>query len=226
MSLPGLNNLLNNHRLTHQCGAHTRKNNDVKQRSQLFGYWPASQPNAAAPNFPVPGAPAPSYSMPALRSRLRPFAACRSACGDGVRNRRDGITALSSLYMMSWRGVELSDLSWIGFTAIGGLVIWQLWQGARWAHILVIVDCALYLTLNLTGLLLLPVLSQAGVPVLEVVGLAGAYHYGDPNVFFVLLIGRTALDVVLHIAIIILLAQPQVLQYFKAHEDLRSMGVK
>ena len=123
---------------------------------------------------------------------------------------------------MAWRGVEFAGLSWIGFTAIGGLVIWQLWQGARWAHILVIVDCALYLVLNLLGLLLLPLLSQIGVPVLEVIGLAGAYHYGDPNVFFVLALGRTALDVVLHIAIIILLAQPQVLQYFKAHEDLEA----
>ena len=136
------------------------------------------------------------------------------------------LSALSSLYVMAWRGVEVAGLSWIGFTAIGGLVIWQLWQGARWAHILVIVDCALYLVLNLLGLLLLPLLRQIGVPVLEVIGLAGAYHYGDPNVFFVLALGRTALDVVLHIAIIILLAQPQVLQYFKAHEDLRSMCVK
>ena len=84
----------------------------------------------------------------------------------------------------------------------------------------------LYLLLNLTGLLLLPFLSQIGVPVLEVVGIVGAYHYGDPNVFFVLLIGRIVIDIVLHIAIIVLLAQPQVLQYFKAHEDLRSMGVK
>lgn len=82
------------------------------------------------------------------------------------------------------------------------------------------------LSLNLLGLLLLPLLSQIGVPVLEVIGLAGAYHYGDPNVFFVLALGRTALDVVLHIAVIILLAQPQVLQYFKAHADLRSMSVK
>lgn len=188
---------------------------------------PASQPNAAAPNFPVPGAPAPSYSMPgpygAVYVPSQPVA-LRAAMGCAIAVMV--LAALSSLYMMSWRGVELSDLSWIGFTAIGGLVIWQLWQGARWAHILVIVDCALYLVLNLLGLLLLPLLSQIGVPVLEVIGLAGAYHYGDPNVFFVLALGRTALDVVLHIAIIILLAQPQVLQYFKAHEDLRSMCVK
>ena len=188
---------------------------------------PASQPNAAAPNFPVPGAPAPSYSMPgpygAVYVPSQPVA-LRAAMGCAIAVMV--LAALSSLYMMSWRGVELSDLSWIGFTAIGGLVIWQLWQGARWAHILVIVDCALYLVLNLLGLLLLPLLRQIGVPVLEVIGLAGAYHYGDPNVFFVLALGRTALDVVLHIAIIILLAQPQVLQYFKAHEDLRSMGVK
>ena len=188
---------------------------------------PASQPNAAAPNFPVPGAPAPSYSMPgpygAVYVPSQPVA-LRAAMGCAIAVMV--LAALSSLYMMSWRGVEFSDLSWIGFTAIGGLVIWQLWQGARWAHILVIVDCALYLVLNLLGLLLLPLLSQIGVPVLEVIGLAGAYHYGDPNVFFVLALGRTALDVVLHIAIIILLAQPQVLQYFKAHEDLRSMCVK
>lgn len=188
---------------------------------------PASQPNAAAPNFPVPGAPAPSYSMPgpygAVYVPSQPVA-LRAAMGCAIAVMV--LAALSSLYMMSWRGVEFSDLSWIGFTAIGGLVIWQLWQGARWAHILVIVDCALYLVLNLLGLLLLPLLRQIGVPVLEVIGLAGAYHYGDPNVFFVLALGRTALDVVLHIAIIILLAQPQVLQYFKAHEDLRSMCVK
>ena len=102
----------------------------------------------------------------------------------------------------------------------------QVLSGAELAYILVIVDCALYLVLNLLGLLLLPLLRQIGVPVLEVIGLAGAYHYGDPNVFFVLALGRTALDVVLHIAIIVLLAQPQVLQYFKAHEDFRSMCVK
>lgn len=127
---------------------------------------------------------------------------------------------------MTWRGVEFTNLSWIGFAAIGGLVIWQLWQGARWAHILVIVGCALYLTLNLMGLLLLPVLSRVGVPILELVGLAGAYHYGDPNVFFVLVLGRTAIDIALYIAIIVLLTRPQVLQYFKAHEDFKSMGLK
>ena len=193
---------------------------------------PAPQPNAAAPNFPasnfsVPGAPAPSYSMPGSYGVIyvpsQPVA-LRAAMGCAIAVMVLG--ALSSLYVMAWRGVEFAGLSWIGFTAIGGLVIWQLWQGARWAHILVIVDCALYLVLNLLGLLLLPLLRQIGVPVLEVIGLAGAYHYGDPNVFFVLALGRTALDVVLHIAIIILLAQPQVLQYFKAHADLRSISVK
>lgn len=187
----------------------------------------APQPNAAAPNFPVPGAPAPSYGMPGSYGVVyvpsQPVA-LRAAMGCAIAVMVLG--ALSSLYVMAWRGVEFAGLSWIGFTAIGGLVIWQLWQGARWAHILVIVDCALYLVLNLLGLLLLPLLSQIGVPVLEVIGLAGAYHYGNPNVFFVLALGRTALDVVLHIAIIILLAQPQVLQYFKAHADLRSMSVK
>ena len=193
---------------------------------------PTSQPNTAAPNFPasnfsVPGAPAPSYSMPGSYGVIyvpsQPVA-LRAAMGCAIAVMV--LSALSSLYVMAWRGVEVAGLSWIGFTAIGGLVIWQLWQGARWAHILVIVDCALYLVLNLLGLLLLPLLSQIGVPVLEVIGLAGAYHYGDPNVFFVLALGRTALDVVLHIAIIILLAQPQVLQYFKAHADLRSISVK
>ena len=187
----------------------------------------APQPNAAAPNFPVPGAPAPSYGMPGSYGVVyvpsQPVA-LRAAMGCAIAVMVLG--ALLSLYVMAWRGVEFAGLSWIGFTAIGGLVIWQLWQGARWAHILVIVDCALYLVLNLLGLLLLPLLSQIGVPVLEVIGLAGAYHYGNPNVFFVLALGRTALDVVLHIAIIILLAQPQVLQYFKAHADLRSMSVK
>lgn len=187
----------------------------------------APQPNAAAPNFPVPGAPAPSYGMPGSYGVVyvpsQPVA-LRAAMGCAIAVMVLG--ALSSLYVMAWRGVEFAGLSWIGFTAIGGLVIWQLWQGARWAHILVIVDCALYLVLNILGLLLLPLLSQIGVPVLEVIGLAGAYHYGNPNVFFVLALGRTALDVVLHIAIIVLLAQPQVLQYFKAHEDLRRMSVK
>lgn len=193
---------------------------------------PVPQPNTAAPNFPVldftvPAAPTPSYGVPGscgvVYVPLKPVV-LRAAMGCAIAVMV--LTALSSLYMMIWDGVEFADLSWIGFATIGGLVIWQLWEGARWAHILVIVDCALYLLLNLTGLLLLPFLSQIGVPVLKVVGIAGAYHYGDPNVFIVLLIGRTAIDVILHIAIIVLLAQPQVLQYFKAHEDLRRMGVK
>ena len=193
---------------------------------------PAPQPNAAAPNFPVsnfpvPGAPAPSYGMPGSYGVVyvpsQPVA-LRAALGCAIAV--IVLAALSSLYMMIWDGADFDNFSWIGFAVIGGLVIWQLWEGARWAHILVIVDCVLYLLLNLVGLLLLPLLSQIGVPVLEMVGIAGAYHYGDPNVFFVLLIGRTAIDVVLHIAIIVLLAQPQVLQYFKANEDLRRMGVK
>lgn len=188
---------------------------------------PAPQPNAAAPNFPVPGAPAPSYGVPGSYGVVyvpsQPVA-LRAAMGCAIAV--IVLAALSSLYMMIWDGADFDNFSWIGFAAIGGLVIWQLWEGARWAHILVIVDCVLYLLLNLVGLLLLPLLSQIGVPVLEMVGIAGAYHYGDPNVFFVLLIGRTAIDVVLHIAIIVLLAQPQVLQYLKAHEDLRRMGVK
>lgn len=188
---------------------------------------PAPQPNAAAPNFPVPGAPAPSYGVPGSYGVVyvpsQPVA-LRAAMGCAIAV--IVLAALSSLYMMIWDGADFDNFSWIGFAAIGGLVIWQLWEGARWAHILVIVDCVLYLLLNLVGLLLLPLLSQIGVPVLEMVGIAGAYRYGDPNVFFVLLIGRTAIDVVLHIAIIVLLAQPQVLQYLKAHEDLRRMGVK
>lgn len=184
-------------------------------------------PNLPASNFPVPGALAPSHGM------LGPYGAVyvpsqpvalRAAMGCAIAVMV--LAALSSLYLMTWRGVEFTDLSWIGFAAIGGLVIWQLWQGARWAHILVIVDCALYLTLNLMGLLLLPVLSQVGVPILELVGLAGAYHYGDPNVFFVLVLGRTAIDIALYIAIIVLLTRPQVLQYFKAYEDFKSMGLK
>ena len=188
---------------------------------------PAPQPNAAAPNFPVPGAPAPSYGVPGSYGVVyvpsQPVA-LRAAMGCAIAV--IVLAALSSLYMMIWDGADFDNFSWIGFAAIGGLVIWQLWEGARWAHILVIVDCVLYLLLNLVGLLLLPLLSQIGVPVLKMVGIAGAYRYGDPNVFFVLLIGRTAIDVVLHIAIIVLLAQPQVLQYLKAHEDLRRMGVK
>lgn len=188
---------------------------------------PAPQPNAAAPNFPVPGAPAPSYGMPGSYGVVyvpsQPVA-LRAAMGCAIAV--IVLAALSSLYIMIWDGVDFDNFSWISFAAIGGLVIWQLWEGARWAHILVIVDCVLYFALNLVGFLLLPLLSQIGVPILKVVGIAGAYHYGDPNVFFVLLIGRTAIDVILHIAIIVLLAQPQVLQYFKAHEDLRRMGVK
>lgn len=191
------------------------------------GVPPAMAPNLPASNFPVPGALAPSYGMPgpygAVYVPSQPVA-LRAAMGCAIAVMV--LAALSSLYLMTWRGVEFTDLSWIGFAAIGGLVIWQLWQGARWAHILVIVDCALYLTLNLMSLLLLPVLSQVGVPILELVGLAGAYHYGDPNVFFVLVLGRTAIDIALHIAIIVLLTRPQVLQYFKAHEDFKSMGLK
>jgi len=127
---------------------------------------PTSQPNTAAPNFPasnfsVPGAPAPSYSMPGSYGLIyvpsQPVA-LRAAMGCAIAVMV--LSALSSLYVMAWRGVEVAGLSWIGFTAIGGLVIWQLWQGARWAHILVIVDCALYLVLNLLGLLLLPLFAS------------------------------------------------------------------
>ena len=115
---------------------------------------PAPQPNAAAPNFrfghtrsiSMPG----SYGVVYVPSQP---VALRAAMGCAIAVMVLG--ALSSLYMMAWRGVEFAGLSWIGFTAIGGLVIWQLWQGGRWAHILVIVDCALYLVLNLLGLLLL-----------------------------------------------------------------------
>lgn len=193
---------------------------------------PAPQPNAAAPNFPasnfpVPGAPAPSYGVPGSYGVVyvptQPVA-LRAAMGCAIA--AIVLATLSSLYMMFWDGVDFDDFSWIGFAAIGGLVIWQLWQGARWAHILVIVHCALYLLLTLTGLLLLPFLRQAGVPVLEGAQIAGAYHYGDPNVFFVLALGSIAIDIALRIAIIVLLTRPQVLQYFKAREDLRSVGVK
>ena len=193
---------------------------------------PAPQPNAAAPNFPasnfpVPGAPAPSYGVPGSYGVVyvptQPVA-LRAAMGCAIA--AIVLATLSSLYMMIWNGVDFDDFSWIGFAVIGGLVIWQFWQGARWAHILVIVHCALYLLLTLTGLLLLPFLRQGGVPVLEGARMVGAYHHGDPNVFFVLALGSIAIDIALRIAIIVLLTRPQVLQYFKAREDLRSMGVK
>lgn len=182
---------------------------------------------AMAPNFPVPGAPAPSYGTPGPYGVVyvpsQP-AALRAAMGCAIAVMV--LAALSSLYMMAWDGVDFNDFSWIGFTAIGGLVIWQLWQGARWAHILVIVDCALYILLTLSSVLMLPVLSRAGMPILEVARTAGAYHYGDPNVMVLLVLGKTVIDVALHIAILVLLTRPQVLQYFKAHEDFKSMGLK
>ena len=85
----------------------------------------APQPNAAAPNFPVPGAPAPSYGMPGSYGVVyvpsQPVA-LRAAMGCAIAVMVLG--ALSSLYVMAWRGVEFAGLSWIGFTAIGGLVIW------------------------------------------------------------------------------------------------------
>ena len=92
MSLPGLNNLLNNHRLTHQCGHIQERKTMLNNAPNSSTVDPAPQPNAAAPNFPVPGAPAPSYSMPGPYGAVYvPSQPCRSACGDGVRNRRDGI---------------------------------------------------------------------------------------------------------------------------------------
>ena len=191
------------------------------------GAAPAMAPNFPASNFPVPGVPAPSYGMPGSYGVVyvpsQP-AALRAAMGCAIAVMV--LAALASLYMMAWDGVDFNDFSWIGFTAIGGLVVWQLWQGARWAHILVIVDCALYILLTLSSVLMLPVLSRAGMPILEVARTAGAYHYGDPNVMVLLVLGKTVIDVALHIAILVLLTRPQVLQYFKAHEDFKSMGLK
>lgn len=193
---------------------------------------PAPQPNAAAPNFPasnfpVPGAPAPSHGVPGSYGVVyvptQPVA-LRAAMGCAIA--AIVLATLSSLYMMIWNGVDFDDFSWIGFAVIGGLVIWQLWQGARWAHILVIVHCALYLLLTLTGLLLLPFLRQGGVPVLEGARMVGTYHHGDPNVFFVLALGSIAIDIALRIAIIVLLTRPQVGRYIHMRGDLRRMGVK
>ena len=114
---------------------------------------PAPQPNAAAPNFPVPGAPAPSYGMPGSYGVVyvpsQPVA-LRAAMGCAIAV--IVLATLSSLYIMIWDGVDFDNFSWISFAAIGGLVIWQLWQGARWAHILVIVDCVLHLVLKPIGL--------------------------------------------------------------------------
>ena len=98
---------------------------------------PAPQPNAAAPNFPasnfpVPGAPAPSYGVPGSYGVVyvptQPVA-LRAAMGCAIA--AIVLATLSSLYMMIWNGVDFDDFSWIGFAVIGGLVIWQLWQGAR-----------------------------------------------------------------------------------------------
>ena len=128
-----------------------------------------------------------------LRSRLRPFAACSLCVRRWAAIAVMVLGALSSRVRdgLAWCGIRWSFMDWLyryrrsrHLAALAGGPLGCLY----WSSLTV------RYTLSLTyWALLLPLLRQLGVPVLEVIGLAGAYHYGDPNVFFVLALGRTAL---------------------------------
>ena len=208
----------------------------------------AAQPNAAAANFPAPNFPAPNFAAPAAVAPQSPVpAGARPVYGvPGVQrainlpSRPIAIWAVSLFLMLYMSTYPLQPLVGLEFTGaymfagmtmgltmvlpivLGVVSAWYLNEGYEWARVVIIIEGALRIILDIVYVVLCAHVffdNEYDSQMLRVL-------FFGPFMTLEVLCAKLAFDFISRIVIIVLLCQPQVGRYIHMRGDLRRMGVR
>lgn len=204
----------------------------------------APQPNVIASNFPAPNFAAPAAVAPQLPvpAGARPVRGVPGVVQRAINlpPRPIAIWAVSlflMLYMSTYPlqplvGLEFTFVYWLagatmGLTMIlpivlGAVSAWYLNEGYEWARVVIIIEGALRMILDIMYVgLCAHVFFDNGYnsQMLRVL-------FFGPFMTLEVLCAKLAFDFISRIVIIVLLCQPQVGRYIQMRGDLRNMGLK
>ena len=207
-----------------------------------------AQSNAAASNFPAPNFPAPNFAAPAaVASQSQVPAGARPVYGvPGIQrainlpSRPIAIWAVSLFLMLYMSTYPLQPLVGLEFTGaymfagmtmgltmilpivLGVVSAWYLNEGYEWARVVIIIEGALRMILDIVFVALFAHVffdNEYDSQMFRVL-------FFGPFMTLEVLCAKLAFDFISRIVIIVLLCQPQVGRYIHMRGDLRRMCVK
>lgn len=203
----------------------------------------APQPNAAASNFPAPNFAAPAAVAPQLPvpTGARPVhGAPNPQATSNLPPRPIAIWAVSLFLVVYVSTYPLQPLVGLEFTGaymfagmtmgltmilpivLGVVSAWYLTEGYEWARVVVIIEGALRMILDIVYVALCAHVffdNEYDSQMLRVL-------FFGPFMTLEVLYAKLAFDFISRIVIIVLLCQPQVGQYIQMRGDLRRMGAR
>lgn len=203
----------------------------------------APQPNAAAsnfaaPNFAAPAAAAPQLPVPAGARPVYGVPGVQRAIN--LPSRPIAIWAVSLFLMLYMSTYPLQPLVGLEFTGaymfagmtmgltmvlpivLGVVSAWYLNEGYEWARVVIIIEGALRMILDIVYVVLCAHVffdNEYDSQMLRVL-------FFGPFMTLEVLCAKLAFDFISRIVIIVLLCQPQVGRYIHMRGDLRRMGVR
>jgi len=203
----------------------------------------APQPNAAAsnfaaPNFAAPAAAAPQLPVPAGARPVYGVPGVQHAIN--LPSRPIAIWAVSLFLMLYMSTYPLQPLVGLEFTGaymfagmtmgltmvlpivLGVVSAWYLNEGYEWARVVIIIEGALRMILDIVYVVLCAHVffdNEYDSQMLRVL-------FFGPFMTLEVLCAKLAFDFISRIVIIVLLCQPQVGRYIHMRGDLRRMGVR
>ena len=203
----------------------------------------APQPNAAAsnfaaPNFAAPAAAAPQLPVPAGARPVYGVPGVQRAIN--LPSRPIAIWAVSLFLMLYMSTYPLQPLVGLEFTGaymfagmtmgltmvlpivLGVVSAWYLNEGYEWARVVIIIEGALRMILDIVYVILCAHVffdNEYDSQMLRVL-------FFGPFMTLEVLCAKLAFDFISRIVIIVLLCQPQVGRYIHMRGDLRRMGVR
>ena len=207
-----------------------------------------AQSNAAASNFPAPNFPAPNFAAPAaVAPQSQVPAGARPVYGvPGIQrainlpSRPIAIWAVSLFLMLYMSTYPLQPLVGLEFTGaymfagmtmgltmilpivLGVVSAWYLNEGYEWARVVIIIEGALRMILDIVFVALFAHVffdNEYDSQMFRVL-------FFGPFMTLEVLCAKLAFDFISRIVIIVLLCQPQVGRYIQMRGDLRRMCVK
>ena len=203
----------------------------------------AAQPNTAAPNFPAPNFAAPAALAPQLPvpAGARPVHGVPGAQRViNLPSRPIAIWAVSICVVLLLAtyplqplvGLEFMFAYWLAASTMGLTMIlpivlgvvsaWYLNEGYEWARVVIIIEGALRMILDIVYVVLCAHVffdNEYDSQMLRVL-------FFGPFMTLEVLCAKLAFDFISRIVIIVLLCQPQVGRYIHMRGDLRRMGVR
>ena len=185
-------------------------------------------PAAAAPQLPVPAGARPVYGVPGVQRAInhppRPIAIWMvSICV---------VLLLATYPLQPLVGLEFMFVYWLAASTMGLTMIlpivlgvvsaWYLNEGYEWARVVIIIEGALRMILDIVYVVLCAHVffdNEYDSQMLRVL-------FFGPFMTLEVLCAKLAFDFISRIVIIVLLCQPQVGRYIHMRGDLRRMGVR